>query len=164
MALAGQVHSWLAMVEAHSSLVMGVVHSSLVMGVVHSWMQSRNVHHCRALSTLEWVGRTADAAVLGRVKLCCTQRGNVHPRRTADTWHAASAAVLVPDAVVSFDEAFREHELPPPDADLPTAPASDVPTLSTFAEAESSEHAALWRDSRTREFRGLLQADTFGPA
>ena len=116
MALAGQVHSWLAMVEVHSSLVMGVVHSSLVMGVVHSslvmgvvhsWMQSRNVHHCRALSTLEWVGRTADAAVLGRVKLCCTQRGNVHPRRTADTWHAASAAVLVPDAVVSFDGALR---------------------------------------------------------
>ena len=102
MALAGQVHSWLAMVEVHSSLVMGVVHSSLVMGVVHSslvmgvvhsWMQSRNVHHCRALSTLEWVGRTADVAVLGRVKLRCTQRGNVHPRRTADTWHAASAAV-----------------------------------------------------------------------
>ena len=85
MALAGQVHSWLAMVEVHSSLVMGVVHSSLVMGVVHSWMQSRNVHHCRALSTLEWVGRTADAAVLERVKLRCTQRGNVHPRRTADT-------------------------------------------------------------------------------
>ena len=98
MALAGQVHSWLAMVE---------VHSSLVMGVVHSWMQSRNVHHCRALSTLEWVGRTADAAVLERVKLRCTQRGNVHPRRTADTWHAASAAVLVPDAVVSFDGALR---------------------------------------------------------
>ena len=116
MALAGQVHSWLAMVEVHSSLVMGVVHSSLVMGVVHSslvmgvvhsWMQSRNVHHCRALSTLEWVGRTADAAVLERVKLRCTQRGNVHPRRTADTWHAASAAVLVPDAVVSFDGALR---------------------------------------------------------
>ena len=116
MALAGQVHSWLAMVEVHSSLVMGVVHSSLVMGVVHSsfvmgvvhsWMQSRNVHHCRALSTLEWVGRTADVAVLGRVKLRCTQRGNVHPRRTADTWHAASAAVLVPDAVVSFDGALR---------------------------------------------------------
>ena len=98
MALAGQVHSWLAMVE---------VHSSLVMGVVHSWMQSRNVHHCRALSTLEWVGRTADAAVLERVELRCTQRGNVHPCRTADTWYAASAAVLVPDAVVSFDGALR---------------------------------------------------------
>ena len=98
MALAGQVHSWLAMVE---------VHSLLVMGVVHSWMQSRNVHHCRALSTLEWVGRTADAAVLERVKLRCTQRGNVHPRRTADTWYAASAAVLFPDAVVSFDGALR---------------------------------------------------------
>ena len=64
----------------------------------------------------------------------------------------------------SFDEAFREHELPPPNADLPTAPASDVPTPSTVAEAESSEHAAIWRDSRTREFRGLLQANTFGPA
>ena len=98
MALAGQVHSWLAMAE---------VHSSLVMGVVRSWMQSRNVHHCRALSTLEWVGRTADAVVLERVELPCTQRGNVHPRRTADTWYAASAAVLFPDAVVSFDGALR---------------------------------------------------------
>ena len=98
MALAGQVHSWLAMVE---------VHSSLVMGVVRSWMQSRNVHHCRVLSTLEWVGRTADAVVLERVELPCTQRGNAHPRRTADTWYAASAAVLFPDAVVSFDGALR---------------------------------------------------------
>ena len=111
MALAGQVHSWLAMVEAHSLLVMGVV---------RSWMQSRNVHHCRALSTLEWVGRTArhvllskmmpctgDAVVLERVELPCTQRGNVHPRRTADTWYAASAAVLFPNAVVSFDGALR---------------------------------------------------------
>ena len=64
----------------------------------------------------------------------------------------------------AFDEAFREHELPPPDADLPTAPASDVPTPSTVAEADSSEHPAIWRNSRTREFRGLLQANTFGPA
>ena len=64
----------------------------------------------------------------------------------------------------AFDEAFREHELPPPNAHLPTAPASDVPTPSTVAEVESSEHAAIWRDSRTREFRGLLQAKTFGPA
>ena len=64
----------------------------------------------------------------------------------------------------AFDEAFREHKLPPPDADLPTAPASDMPTPSTVAEAESSEHAAIWRDSKTREFRGLLQVNTFGPA
>ena len=63
----------------------------------------------------------------------------------------------------AFDEAFREHELPPPDADLPIAPASDVPIPSTIAEAESSEHAAIWRGSRTREFRGLLQTNTFGP-
>ena len=35
------------------------------------------------------------------------QQGNVHPRHTADTWYAASAAVLFPDAVVSFDGALR---------------------------------------------------------
>ena len=64
----------------------------------------------------------------------------------------------------AFDEDFQEHELPPPKADLPTAPASDVPTPSAIAEAESSEYAAIWRDSRTREFRGLLQANTLGPA
>ena len=64
----------------------------------------------------------------------------------------------------AFVKTFHEHELPPPSADLPTAPANDVPTPSTVAKAESSEHAALWRDSRTREFRGLLQVHTFGPA
>ena len=53
----------------------------------------------------------------------------------------------------AFDEASREHELLTLNADLPTSAASDVPTPSTVAEAESSEHAAIWRDSRTREFR-----------
>ena len=47
---------------------------------------------------------TGDAVVLERVELPCTQRGNVHPRRTADTWYAA---VLFPDAAVSFDGALR---------------------------------------------------------
>ena len=42
-----------------------------------------------------------------------------------------------------FDEALREHELPPPDADLPTALTSDVLIPSTIAEAESSEHAEI---------------------
>ena len=64
----------------------------------------------------------------------------------------------------AFVEAFREHELPPPDVDLPTAPASGVPITSTIAEAESLEHAEIWRGSRTREFRGRLQANTFSPA
>ena len=64
----------------------------------------------------------------------------------------------------AFDEAFREHALPPTDADLPTAPASDVLTPSIIAGAESSEHAEIWRGSRTREFSGLMQAHTFGPA
>ena len=64
----------------------------------------------------------------------------------------------------AFDEAFREHKLPPPDADLPASPVSDMPTPSTVAEADSSEHAAVWHNSRTRKFRGLLQANTFNPA
>ena len=76
--------------------------------------------------------------------------------------HAAWAQGLATREV--FDEKFREHELPPPDADLPTAPASDLPTPSIVTEAESSEHAKIWRGSRAREFRGLLQAHTFGPA
>ena len=57
-----------------------------------------------------------------------------------------------------------EHELPKPEADLPTAPASDLPTPSTIAEVESSKNAEIWRGSRAREFNGLLQAHTFGPA
>jgi hypothetical protein len=76
--------------------------------------------------------------------------------------HAALAQGLATRE--AFDEAFRDYELSPPLAELPTAPASDVPTPSTVAEADSSEHAAIWRNSRTREFRGLLQANTFGPA
>ena len=64
----------------------------------------------------------------------------------------------------AFDEVFREHELPRAEIDLPTAPASDLPTSSTVAEAEASEHADIWRGSRAREFSGLLQAHNFGPA
>ena len=63
-----------------------------------------------------------------------------------------------------FDEAFREHTLPKPEADLPTAPASNLPTSSTIAEAEALEHAEIWRGSRAQEFSGLLQAHMFGPA
>ena len=69
----------------------------------------------------------------------------------------------VGDASLNMKIVYTQ-QLPPPDADLPTAPASDVPTPSTVAEADSSEHATIWRNSRTQEFRGLLQANTFGPA
>ena len=84
------------------------------------------------------------------------------PRSMVLMSHAALAQGIATRE--AFDEAFREHELPSPDADLPTAPASDVPTPSTVADAKSLKHAAIWRDSRTREFRGLLRAHTFGPA
>ena len=84
------------------------------------------------------------------------------PRSMGLMSHAALAQGIATRE--AFDEAFREHELPSPDADLPTAPASDVPTPSTVAKVDSSEHAAIWRNSRTREFRGLLQANTFGLA
>ena len=56
------------------------------------------------------------------------------PRSMGLMSHAALAqGVATREA---FDEALREHELPPSDADLPTAPPSDVPTPSTVAEAE----------------------------
>ena len=107
------------------------------------------------------LGHEGDVRMPGRTR-GETRALRESPRSMGLMSHAALAQGIATRE--AFDEAFREHELPPPDADLPTAPASDVPTPSTFAEAESSEHAALWRDSRTREFRGLLQADTFGPA
>ena len=52
----------------------------------------------------------------------------------------------------AFDEAFKKHALPKPEADLPTAAASNLPSSSTIAEAEALEHAEIWRGSRTREF------------
>ena len=107
------------------------------------------------------LGHETDIHMLGRTR-GETRAKRESPRNMGLMSHAALAQGIATRE--AFDEAFREHELPPPDADLPTAPASDVPTPSTFAEAESSEHAAIWRDSRTREFRGLLQANTFGPA
>ena len=64
----------------------------------------------------------------------------------------------------TFGETFSQHVLPKPEADLSNAHASDLPTPSTVAEAEASEHAKVWRGSRAREFSGLLQAHTFGPA
>ena len=107
------------------------------------------------------LGHETDIHMLGRTR-GKTRAMQESPRTMGLISHAALAQGIATRE--AFDEAFREHELPPPDADLPTAPASDVPTPSTFAEAESPEHAAIWRDSRTREFRGLLQANTFDPA
>ena len=93
-------------------------------------------------------------------------RGETHAMR--DSHHSMglmSYAALTQGLATreAFDEAFREHVLPKPEADLPTAPASYLPTPSTFAVAEASEHAEKWFGSRAREFTGLLQAHTFGP-
>ena len=102
----------------------------------------------------------------GDVRMPGRTRGETRAmRESPDSMGLMSHAALAQGIATreAFDEAFREHELPPPGADLLTAPTSDVPTPSTVAEAESSEHAAIWRDSRTRGFRGLLQAHTFGP-
>ena len=107
------------------------------------------------------LGHEGDVRMPGRTR--GETRAMREPPRSMDLMsHAALAQGIATRE--AFDEAFHEHELPPPDADLPTAPASDVPTPSTVAEADSSEHAAIWRNSRTREFRCLLQANTFGPA
>ena len=56
----------------------------------------------------------------------------------------------------AFDETFREHDLPKAEIDLPTAPASDIPTPSSTAKAEASVYAEIWRGSRAREFSGVL--------
>ena len=107
------------------------------------------------------LGHEADVRMPGRT------RGETRATRESPHSMGLMSYVALAQGIAtreSFDEAFREHDLPPPNADLPTSPASDVPTPSTVAEAESSEHDAIWRDSRTREFRGLLQANTFGPA
>ena len=48
------------------------------------------------------------------------------PRSMGLMYHATLAQGIATRK--AFDEAFREHELPPSDADLAAAPASDVPT------------------------------------
>ena len=107
------------------------------------------------------LGHEADVRIPGRTR-GETRAMMESPHSMGLMSHAALAQGM--GTREAFDEAFGEHELPPPDADISTAPASDVPIPSTIAEAESSEHAAIWRGSKTREFRGLLQANTFGPA
>ena len=97
----------------------------------------------------------------------CATRGETRAMRNSH--HGMSlmshTALVQPLATRdAFDEAFREHDLPKAENDLPTAPASDIPTPSTNAEAEASEHTEIWRGSRAWEFRGLLQAHTFGSA
>ena len=104
-------------------------------------------------------------------------------------FHAVLAQQLA--TCEAFDEVFRKHGLPRAEIDLPTAPASNLPTPSTVGEAEASEHAEIdlptalasslstpstvaeadasehadiWRGCRPREFSGLLQAHSFGPA
>ena len=95
----------------------------------------------------------------GNVRMPGRTRGETRAMRESPrSMGLMSHAALVQGIATreAFDEAFREHELPPPDADFRTAPASDVPTPSTIAGADSSEHAAVWRNSRARKFRGLL--------
>ena len=41
----------------------------------------------------------------------------------------------------AIDESLREYGLPKIQLDLPTAHASDLPTLLTVDDAEASEHA-----------------------
>ena len=106
------------------------------------------------------LGHEADVRMPGRM------RGESRAMR--DSHHSmsmmphASLAQRLATREVS-DEAFREHDLPKAEIDLPTIPASDLPTPSTIAQAEASEHDEIWPGSRTREFSGLLQAHTFGP-
>ena len=76
--------------------------------------------------------------------------------------HAALVQGLA--TLEAFDKAFREHAIPKPEADLPTAPASNLPTPSAIVETEASKHAEIWRGSRVWEFSSLLEAHTFGPA
>ena len=89
------------------------------------------------------------------------------------TWHQPQEPLIsptpsvgsgVPQSLSGAETPDYVHIQSAPNADLPTAPASNVPIPSTIAEAESWELAEIWRGSRTREFRGLLQANTFGPA
>ena len=107
------------------------------------------------------LGHEGDVRMPGRTR-GETRAMRESPRSMGLMSHAALAQGIATRE--AFDEALREHQLPPPDANLSTAPASDVPTPSTVAEADSSEHTTVWRNSRTREFRALLQANTFGPA
>ena len=93
------------------------------------------------------LGHEADVRMAGRT------RGETRAMRESPHSMGLMSHVALAQGIANreaFDEALREHELLP-DADLPTAPASDVPTPSIVVEAESSEHAAIWRDSRTRE-------------
>ena len=83
------------------------------------------------------------------------------PQHGSDVPCRIGARIDHPEA---FDKAYWEHALPKPEDNLPTAPASDLPIPSTIAEAEALEHAEIWRGSMAREFSGLLQAHTFGPA
>ena len=86
------------------------------------------------------LGHKADVCMPGRT------RGETRAmRESPHSMGLMSHAALAQEIAIceAFDEAFREHELPPPDADLPTAPASALSTPSTVAEAESPEHAAI---------------------
>ena len=89
------------------------------------------------------LGHEADVRMPGRT------RGK---KRTMST-RAALAQYLATRG--GFNEAFREHDLPKAEIDLPTAPASNIPTPSTVAETEASEHAEIWCGSRARKFSGL---------
>ena len=107
------------------------------------------------------LGPEADVHMPGRT------RGETRAKRDSHHSMGLMSHTAVAEQLATreaFDEAFREHALPKPEADLLTTPARDPPTSSTIAEAEASEHAEIWRGSRVRKFSGLLQVHTFGSA
>ena len=71
------------------------------------------------------LGHEADVRMPGRTR-GETRAMRESPHSMGLMSHAALAQGIATRE--AFDEAFREHELRPPDADLSTAPASDVPT------------------------------------
>ena len=84
-----------------------------------------------------------------------------HHRLLSTLDHATLVSILTKRE--SIDEAVRIRSPSRDSPDMPTAPASDLHTPTSVPETEASPHTEIWRPSMSREFHGLLQADTFAP-
>ena len=73
--------------------------------------------------------------------------------------HAALVSMLANRETTK--EIVHEHSASNDPPNLPTAHASDFPTLNSVSDVEKSCHVDVWRLPMDQEFNGLLQAGTF---
>ena len=74
---------------------------------------------------------------------------------------AGPGALALMAMVEDFNAVEAEHRQQHGEPDLPTCPASQLRTPTSWSDAHSGEDSDIWYGTEDAEFRGLIDASTF---